>query len=92
MSQGLIPITFDVGVAPEIIRDGENGFLISTVEQAIERARELLANNDKRLAMAEAAKQTAEQFRSSRIADDLQKLYRSIKEERREKNSIPTKK
>lgn len=79
MSQGLVPIAFPVGVAPEIIRDGENGFLVSTTEQAMSRAKELLNNKEKRLAMASAAKQTAEQFRSVHIAEDLEKVYRSVK-------------
>ncbi|MDE1925542.1 MAG: glycosyltransferase family 4 protein [Patescibacteria group bacterium] len=86
MSQGLVPMAFPVGIAPEIIRDGENGFLVSSVEQAIERARELLGNEEKRLIMATTARQTAEQFRSARIADDLQNLYRKIKDERRRTN------
>jgi len=80
MSQGLVPITFPVGVATEIICDGENGFLVSSVEQAIARAQELLDNEEKRLAMAVSAKQTTEQFRSKRIAEDLETLYRRIKE------------
>ena len=84
MSQGLVPITFHVGVAPDIIRHGENGFLVSTVGEAISYAQELLSNEERRLAMANAAKQTADQFRSARIADDLQALYRKIKENRRE--------
>jgi glycosyltransferase involved in cell wall biosynthesis len=86
MSQGLVPISFPVGVAPEIIRDGENGFLVTTMQEAERRAQELLSDNEKRLAMAAAAKQTAEQFRSARIANDLLVLYRRIKEERRHKN------
>ena len=86
MSQGLVPISFPVGVAPEIIRNGENGFLVTTVQEAERCAQELLGNNEKRLAMAAAAKQTAEQFRSARIANDLLVLYRHIKEERRRKN------
>lgn len=81
MSQGLVPIAFPVGVAPEIIRDGENGFLVSSVEQATARAQELLGNEDKRLAMAASAKQTAGQFRSERIARDLETLYRHVKED-----------
>lgn len=86
MSQGLVPIAFGVGVAPEIIRDGENGFLVSTVEQAITRAQELLGDEKKRLAMAAVAKQTSERFRSARIAGDLEMLYRSIKENRTHEN------
>jgi len=84
MSQGLVPITFSVGVAPEIIRHGENGFLVSTVDGAISCAQDLLSNEERRLAMADAAKQTADQFKSARIADDLQTLYQKIKESRRE--------
>ena len=80
MSQGLVPIAFSVGIAPEIIRHGENGFLVSTMSQAIACAKELLVNEEKRLAMADVAKQTVNQFRSTRIADELQTLYREIKE------------
>jgi len=81
MSQGLAPISYPVGVAPEIIVDGENGFLVSSNEEARERAKELLSNPDKRLAMAEAARKTSTKFRSNVIADKLLKLYRDIKTE-----------
>lgn len=86
MSQGLVPITFSVGVAPEIIRHGENGFLVSTMSEAVVCAQYLLNNEEKRLVMADAARQTADQFRSTRIADDLEMLYRRIKEEHRRSN------
>jgi glycosyltransferase involved in cell wall biosynthesis len=88
MSQGLVPISYTVGVAEEIIRDGENGFLVSSEKEAAEKARFLLENPEIRLAMAAAAEKTAEQFSSTRIADDLISLYRSIKEERRRKNRL----
>ena len=81
MSQGLAPISYPVGVAPEIIVDGENGFLVSSNEEARERAKELLSNPDKRIAMAEAARKTLTKFRSNVIADKLLKLYRDIKTE-----------
>ena len=81
MSQGLAPISYPVGVAPEIIVDGENGFLVSSNEEARERAKELLSNPDKRLAMAEAARKTSTKFCSNVIADKLLKLYRDIKTE-----------
>jgi len=81
MSQGLVPISYPVGVAPEIIVDGENGFLVSSNEEARERAKELLSNPDKRIAMAEAARKTSTKFCSNVIADKLLKLYRDIKTE-----------
>ena len=37
MSQGLVPISFSVDVAPEIIRNGENGFIVHNVEEAEEK-------------------------------------------------------
>lgn len=86
MSQGLVPISFPVGVAPEIIRNGENGFIVSTQEEAEDKARELLNNDEKRIAMANAAKQTAEKFRSASIATDLISLYRGLKTKHLEKN------
>ena len=81
MSQGLVPISYPVGVAPEIIMNGENGFLVSSNEEAREKAKELLSNPDKRIAMAEAARKTSTKFRSNVIADKLLKLYQEIKTE-----------
>lgn len=85
MSQGLVPVAFPVGVAPEIIRDGENGFLVSNEKEAIARIRELLADDASRLKMAEAARETAQQFRSSKIAQELIHVYEQIKARRRPK-------
>ena len=51
----LVPISYSVGIAPEIIRNGENGFLVSSNEEVEERIKELLSNAEKRLMMAEAA-------------------------------------
>jgi glycosyltransferase involved in cell wall biosynthesis len=86
MSQGLVPISYPVGVAPEVIKNGENGYLINSQEEAIARARELLNDNDARLAMAAKAKETAQQFKSERIAENLLDLYRHIKDEKRKSN------
>ena len=42
MSQGLVPVVYNVGVAPEIIKNGENGFLVSSQAEAIEKVQLLL--------------------------------------------------
>ena len=81
MSQGLVPISYAVGVAPEIIKNGENGFVVSSNEEAQEKVRELISNPEKRLAMAEAARKTATRYCSRTIADDLLRLYREIRTE-----------
>lgn len=88
MSQGLVPISFSVGIAPEIIENGKNGFLVSSTREAIACAQELLDNPEKRLAMALAAKETAEQFWSTKIANNLLSLYHRIKEEHRETRKL----
>jgi glycosyltransferase involved in cell wall biosynthesis len=85
MSQGLVPVTFPVGVAPEIIRDGENGYLVSSEKEAIARIRELVADPEKRLQMAEAARETSQRFRSTRIASELITVYTKIKMKRKKK-------
>ncbi|HWB34100.1 MAG TPA: glycosyltransferase family 4 protein [Candidatus Paceibacterota bacterium] len=83
MSQGLVPISFPVGVAPEVIKDGVNGYIVSSEREAEEKARELLANPDRRNAMATAAQETANDFRSTKIAQELLALYSSVKQEER---------
>ena len=81
MSQGLVPISYAIGVAPEIIKNGVNGFLVSTNEEAREKIEYLFSDSEKRLAMAGAARKTAEQFCSGAIADKLLGLYREIRAE-----------
>lgn len=79
MSQGLVPVAFAVGIAPEIIRDGENGYLVTSEVEAIARVRDLLHDEEGRLRMAEAAAETARAFQSARISQDLMDAYSSIK-------------
>jgi glycosyltransferase involved in cell wall biosynthesis len=86
MSQGLVPITFSVGVAPEIIENGINGFIVGSEKEAERIARELLADDARRLAIASAAKETAQRFTSARIAGDLLAVYKTVKAERRRSN------
>jgi len=78
MSQGLVPIVYPVGVAPEIIRNGENGFIVSTQAEAIEKVQLLLSDTPLREKLSQAASQTSKQFSSSVIARNLFDLYLSI--------------
>jgi len=83
MSQGLVPIAYPVGIVPEIIKNGENGYIVTTQEEASTRARELLADDHKRVAMAEAAKASTSQFKSSYISSQLISLYQNLRRDRR---------
>jgi len=78
MSQGLVPIVYSVGVAPEIIKNGENGFLVSSQKEAIEVVNKILEDKSLRDSLSLKAMETARQFSSSIIANNLIELYESI--------------
>ena len=78
MSQGLVPISFSVGVALEIIRNGENGFIVHTIEEAEEKIKLLLNDTALRHRLALAARETSKQFRSDTMIEKTLALYRKI--------------
>jgi glycosyltransferase involved in cell wall biosynthesis len=78
MSQGLIPIVFPVGVAPEIIKNGENGYLINSVEEMIEKIDFILKNEKLREVMSQGAINTAKQFHSKNMTAKLIGIYKDI--------------
>ncbi|MFA6601719.1 MAG: glycosyltransferase family 4 protein [Candidatus Paceibacterota bacterium] len=86
MSQGLIPVVYSVGVAPEIIRNGENGFLVSSQNEAIEKVDLLLRDTGLRERLSAKAVETSRQFSGNIIAKKLMKLYESILEKIPDKN------
>lgn len=78
MSQGLIPIAFPVGVAPEIIVNGKNGFLVNTPQEANAKIGEILKNDQLRLELSTEAYRTSLQFRADILAKKLVSLYEDI--------------
>lgn len=78
MSQGLIPISYHVGVAPEIIQNGQNGFLVSSQAEAIEKIELILSDTPLRQKLSKAAMETSRQFSSDIIAEKLLELYETI--------------
>ncbi|OIP77136.1 MAG: hypothetical protein AUK16_02490 [Parcubacteria group bacterium CG2_30_44_11] len=78
MSQGLVPVVYAVGVAPEIIKNGENGFIVSSQKEAIAIVKLLLADDVLRTKCSRGAEKTCQQFSSSLIADKLIKLYETV--------------
>ncbi len=78
MSQGLIPVTYPVGVAPEIIKNGQNGFIVKNQKEAVQRVRQILDNEYLRLYMSGQAHRTAGQFKSGYMADRLQNFYHTL--------------
>lgn len=82
MSQGLIPIVFKVGVAPEVIRDGENGFLVETVREAKQRVEQLSKDIELRRVMAAAAWESAQQFKADAMVEKFVQVYKKVLSER----------
>jgi len=75
MSRGLIPVIYPVGVAPEIIRNGENGFIVTSQAEAIEKTELILKDVELRRLLSGEAIKTAKQFSSNVIAQKLVDLY-----------------
>mgnify|MGYP001610842524 CR=1 FL=1 len=80
MSQGLVPISFSVGIAPEIIRNEKNGFIVHTLDEAEEKINLLLKNPALRHRLSLSAKETAKQFRSDAMIEKMLALYKKILE------------
>jgi glycosyltransferase involved in cell wall biosynthesis len=78
MSQGLVPVTFPVGVAREIIRNGENGFVVHSTAEAEEKISLLLRNSSLRNRLALNAKKTSRQFNSDAMIKKTLALYSRI--------------
>jgi len=78
MSQGLVPIVFPFGVAPEIINNGKNGYIVHSINEMFSKINKIKSNVSKRKEMAENAIQTAEQFNSSNMIKQYIKLYESL--------------
>jgi glycosyltransferase involved in cell wall biosynthesis len=78
MSQGLVPISFSVGVAPEIIKNGKNGYIVHSVDEAIKRINFLENNPEKRKEMAEEAIKTSKLFKSAILIEKFSDLYKKI--------------
>ncbi len=78
MSQKLIPISFPVGVAPEIINNGKNGFIVNSLQEAKEKIDLLIKNSGLRKKMAEEAFKTAQRFNSDTMINKVIPLYKNI--------------
>jgi len=71
MWKGAAVVGGDVGGIRHQIRDGENGFLVSTVDQAADRIVQLLRNADLRRCIGERARETVRgNFLMSRLLED----------------------
>jgi glycosyltransferase involved in cell wall biosynthesis len=78
MSQGLIPIVWPVGIAPEIIKNGINGFIVNNQKEAKEKIKFILENDNLRKKMAKNSWKTANLFTTENMINQLTCLYNEI--------------
>ncbi len=79
MATGIPIVSTKVGMAPEIIKDGYNGFLceVEDVEMLTEKAREILDDGDMAKKMAENALETIGDYSWEKITKRYyEKIYK----------------
>jgi glycosyltransferase involved in cell wall biosynthesis len=85
MTQGLIPIAYPVGVAQEVIINGENGFIVNNQEEARVAIERIVNNNDLRLEMSQNAYKTSLAFKADLMVDKFIALYKKVLQNYRHK-------
>jgi len=86
LSCGVPAIVSDVGGIPDVITNGENGYLVPTgsINMFRDRISELLSNEMKRKSMGEnAARTTIERFDNKKINYKIIRLYKKVINENR---------
>jgi len=78
MSQGLIPVSFDVGVASEVINTGKSGFVVGSVGEMKKKIKWLAENKNARLEMSQAAISAAQVFTSEAMVIKFIDIIKSI--------------
>jgi glycosyltransferase involved in cell wall biosynthesis len=75
---GLPAVTTDLGPLPEIVADGETGWVVPARPERLAAAwSALLRDREKRRAFGAAARRRAETcFSPARLAEDVERLYR----------------
>jgi glycosyltransferase involved in cell wall biosynthesis len=74
MHYGAVPVVIDAGGQPEIVIDGENGFLWKTEDELIEKTQQLIKDTDLRKKLSEAAEERAAFFAKDRFCQELNTL------------------
>jgi len=84
MAAGLPVIACRVGGNDELIRDGENGFLVPAGddEEMTERIGMLVRQRDLRLSLGATARRDAQSFTVERVCAEYESLYDSLLEEK----------
>jgi glycosyltransferase involved in cell wall biosynthesis len=79
MSQGKAMIVSDRGGMPDMVLDGETGFVVPPAPDAVAVAmRHLIADHELRQRMGEAGRARVAQFQASAVVDRIEDVYRTL--------------
>lgn len=79
MASGMVPVSYPVGIATNIIKNGVNGYLVSSTKEAIEVIKLLARNRAKQVEMSSLAKQTvSKRFNFSSIVSNYNRTIKAI--------------
>jgi glycosyltransferase involved in cell wall biosynthesis len=81
MSAGVVPIVFGSAGQLEVVRDGQDGVLWSSIDQLLSSTRELIDNPKRREAMSRAAIVRAQQFDRQTFVKQIDKLILGVSHE-----------
>lgn len=74
MSHGEVPIVINAGGQPEIVKEGENGFLWSTEEELVEKTHKVVVDKELYSRMSENAVESSNTFSYARFCEELNHL------------------
>lgn len=85
MACGLAPVTTRVGGPATLVEDGENGLLVppGDTPRIVDALERLLADRELLRSLQLAARESAQPFALSRVADQTREIYREALERRR---------
>jgi len=79
MASKLIPVTYPVGIAPDVIRQGQNGFIVNNEKEAVEVIEYLRDKPEVRERIALNAYKTAKKlFAFDRMISEYRKTFKRI--------------
>lgn len=74
MSYGAVPVVVDAGGQPEIVKEGENGYLWRSVDELINKTHRLAVQKDLFAKLQEMGIETSKRFGKDRFCEELNHL------------------
>lgn len=78
MGYGCVPVVINCGGQPEIVTDGVDGYLWSTVDQLLDKTKGLVADPATWNALAGAARRSVARFDTSRFRQEVRELLSAV--------------